>query len=231
MPRVLVIEDDRAECRATEIVLTGRGFDVVVAGSAREAFAATALPDTIDVVLLDLGLPDADGVSLCGRLRTWPGAPIIVVSGDGREERIIGALAAGADDFVVKPIVNEVLLARIQVQLRHAARASASEDRPIRVGDVELDAVAHRVRVGGVDLDLNAQLFIVLRELMFDAGCLVTYERLLRALGKGDQDGERQALRSGVSRLRKQLGTGAHRPDIVVERHVGYRLMPPSPTP
>ncbi len=228
VPTILVVEDDEPHRRAVTLALTGRGFDVVAVGDGRGARAAVE-SGRPDLVLLDLGLPDIDGVDLCRHLHAWPGAPIIIVSADAEDQRIIDGLGQGAGDYVVKPVAIEVLLARIAVQLRHAALvAPLLEEQVIHVGDVSIDLTSHEVLVAGESVDLRPQQFAILGVLARNAGRLVTHDVLVRALGGGTDEPARNAVRINVSRLRTRLGTGPQRPEVVSERHVGYRLVPPS---
>jgi len=223
---ILLVEDDAAHRRAIEIGLAARGFDVTAVGggtAAREAVDA-ARPD---VVVLDLGLPDIDGLELCRRLRVWPGAPIVVLSGNGGDDQIVAALDVGADDYVVKPVTIDILVARIGVQLRHAAVAAPLLDRRvIEVGAIRLDPASREVEAAGQAIELNAQQFTILAVLMRNAGAVVRHEVLARALGGGVAGPDRNALRVAVSRLRQRLGSAPGRARIVTEKQTGYRLQP-----
>ena len=228
MPSILLVEDDAPQRRAVELGLTARGFAVTAVADGHSARRAVDASHH-DVVLLDLGLPDIDGIELCRRLHVWPGAPIVVVSGNDRDDRIVAALDVGADDYVVKPVTIDVLAARIGVQLRHAAMtAPVLSAQILEVGDVRLDTASHEVEAGGDLVTLNHQQFTILAVLMRNVGALVEHHVLARAMG-GDADGnERNALRVAVSRLRHRLGTGPARPAIVTEKPIGYRLVPPA---
>lgn len=227
VPKVLVVDDDEAHRRVVELALTGRGFEVATAGDGRQARAAVEA-DIPDLILLDLGLPDIDGVDLCKHLHTWPGRPIIIVSADGDDARIVDALSVGADDYAVKPVTIEVLLARIAVQLRHASKlAPLLEETVLTVGDVMIDLSAHEVMIDGERVELRPQQFAILGVLARNADRLVTHEVLARALGAGNDEPARNAVRVNISRLRTKLGSGPNRPQLTSERHVGYRLVPP----
>ena len=220
-----MVEDDAPHRRALELGLSARGFDVTVVGDGHSVRDAVDSAHH-DVILLDLGLPDVDGIELCRRLRVWPGAPI-VVSGDADEARIIAALDVGADDYVVKPVAIDVLVARIGVQLRHAAvAASVVQAQILEVGDIRLDTAAHEVHVGGTPVTLNAQQFTILSILLRNAGKVVAHDVLARASGYGNPS-DRNALRVAVSRLRHRLGRNPDRPEILTEKPVGYRLTVP----
>ncbi len=229
MAAVLLIEDDAPHRRALELGLTARGFDVTAVADGRGAREAVEGIHH-DVILLDLGLPDVDGIDLCRHLHVFPGAPIVVVSGDATDTRIVAALDVGADDYVVKPVNLDVLTARIGVQLRHSSSSTrVVNEQVLHIGDVRLDTAAHAVEVAGRPVELNAQQFAILSALMRNADRLVSHDALARAAG-GRTRPDRNALRVAVSRLRQRLGTDPGRPLIVTEKAVGYRLISPAPT-
>lgn len=227
MPTLLVVDDDAAHRRTLRIGLGARGYDVIEAGDGREARAAVERQRP-DLVLLDLGLPDIDGVDLCRHLRLWPGAPIIVVSAEADDRRMVEAFGEGADDYVVKPVVLDVLAARVAVHLRYAVQlAQVADVEVVTVGGLTLDLTAHAAAMDGQPLDLRPQQFTLLEVLMRHAGRLVTHEMLARALGKGADTADRKAVRIAVHRLRTAIGDGPTSPRIVTEHHVGYRLLAP----
>jgi two-component system KDP operon response regulator KdpE len=227
VPSILVVEDYAPHRRTLQLGLSARGFEVTAVGDGRAARDAVDSAHH-DVVLLDLGLPDIDGIELCRLLHVWPGSPIVVVSGDGNDGRIVAALEVGADDYVVKPVTIDVLVARIGVQLRHAtATAGVIKGQVLEAGDVTVDTAAHETCIAGVPVELNAQQFTILTILLRNPGKLVTHEVLARASGYGHPS-DRNALRVAVSRLRRRLGDGPDRPEIITEKPVGYRLRVPS---
>jgi two-component system KDP operon response regulator KdpE len=227
MPSLLVVEDDAAHRRTLRVGLSSRGFEIVEAGDGRAARTAVE-GHRPDLVLLDLGLPDIDGVDLCRHLRIWPAAPIIVVSAEADDHRMVEAFAAGADDYVVKPVVLDVLAARIAVHLRYAARlAQTSEPELLVVGDVEVDLGAHSAAVAGRPIALRPQQYALLQLMMRHAGRLVTHDMIGQALARGSEVPDRKAIRLAVHRLRTELGEGPERPQLVTEHHVGYRLIAP----
>ena len=222
---VLVVEDDRAQMQALSVGLEGRGYVVQGAANGAEALDSLARA-SFDVILLDMGLPDVDGLTMCGRIRDWTRSPVIVVSADAMEDRIIDALEAGADDYVLKPYSMEVLAARIRVALRHAATAAALIDSPVLVvGDTRLDLDAYQATVDGVPIDLSRNQFDMLAVLARNADKVVTYGAMARAVwGYEPESIDLNALRILASRVRQRLGTGPKRPVIHNERAIGYRL-------
>ena len=227
MPTLLMVDDDPAHRRTLAIALAARGYDLIEAEDGRSARSAVDVRRP-DLVLLDLGLPDIDGVELCRHLHLWPAAPIIIVSADADDERMLQAFDVGADDYVVKPVNLDVLAARIAVHLRHADQvAHAVEPSVLTVGDISVDLAAHTVMAGDQELTLRPQQFTVLTVLMRNVGRLVTHDLLARALGNVGDEPPRNAVRISIHRLRTALGSGPDRPQIVTERHVGYRLVEP----
>jgi two-component system KDP operon response regulator KdpE len=225
---VLVIEDDPGLQRLLHTSLERRGLQVVSVGGGMDALRVVGLHDP-QLVVLDLGLPDIDGIELCRRLRSTQRCPILVVTADGDEERMVAALDQGADDYITKPFGMEVLMARVRVALRHAAAlAGAVEEERLSAGDLVVDVPAHLATAGGVALDLSPRQFRLLTALVRNEGRIITHQQLAQ-VAAGDVDlGGSDGLRGAMSQLRKRLGVGPERPQIVTEPHVGYRLVAPA---
>ena len=224
---VLVVEDDRAIAEVLATALGRRGYGVSVARSARDAHERITI-DEPDVVLLDLGLPDRDGLELCRDLRTWFRNPIIVITADGDEDRKVAALDLGADDYITKPFSMAELLARVRVGLRHRALlASVVDPLELVVGDLIVDTGAHVAVAGAEPLTLTRKEFGLLTLLARNPGRLVTHRRILDNVW-GAEVGTTESLRVHVTNLRRKLGDGPARPRIVTESGVGYRLVAPS---
>lgn len=227
-PVVACVEDDQEQRALLAEYLERSGYHVEVAstGAAAVALLADLQPDAM---LVDLGLPDADGVELCQRFSTWPACPIVVISADHREDRIVAALDAGASDYVTKPYSTTVLAARLRAAMRDrdpAQRTLVAE--VVELGDLVLDIGAHQVFVEGQLVDLPARPFAVLELLARNEGGLVPFAALVgRRRGEAPTSEDLRALRIAVSRIRKALGSGPHRPIIVTEQRVGYRLLAP----
>jgi two-component system KDP operon response regulator KdpE len=222
---VLVVEDDPALQRVLHTSLERRGLQVASVGAGMDALRVVGLHDP-HLIILDLGLPDIDGIELCRRLRATQRCPIVVVTADGDEQRMVAALDQGADDYVTKPFAMDVLMARVRVALRHAALlAGAVEEERLVAGDVVVDVPAHLATAGGVPLDLSPRQFRLLTALVRNEGRILTHQQLAQ-VAAGDVDlGGSDGLRGAMSQLRKRLGSAPARPRIVTEPHVGYRLI------
>jgi len=226
-PTVLVVEDDGETRAALVRELSTRGFRVWEAGDGTSALARweSRRPD---IVLLDLGLPDMDGLDIVRRIRREATTPIVILSGRYEEREKVDALERGADDYVTKPFGVDELNARLRVALRRAAGPSSDQVGRIVVGPLEFDAARHEARVGGEHLELTPREFEILRVLLANAGRLVTKGRLLRAVWGEAYQGEDSYIYVHVSQLRRKLAAadpgGALRDLIVTEPGVGYRV-------
>jgi two-component system KDP operon response regulator KdpE len=231
-PIVLVVEDDEETRGALVRELTSRGYRVDEAPD-----GATALrrwdARRPDVVLLDLGLPDMDGLDVVRRIRRDASTPIVILSGRYDEHEKVAALERGADDYVTKPFGVDELNARLRVALRHAAGPAADPSGRIVAGSLVFDAARHEVRVAGVRVDLTPREFEILRVLLAHAGRLVTKGRLLRAVWGEAYQGEDSYVYVHVSQVRRKLAAvdrdGSLRDLIVTEPGVGYRVRAADP--
>ena len=224
-PTVLLVEDEPQMRRFLRSALATEPLVLVEAATAREGLAQAA-GRRPDVILLDLGLPDGDGVEVTRRIREWSAVPIIVLSARGREEDKVDALDAGADDYLTKPFGIGELLARLRVALRHgAARPGASADEPYAVGDVRVDLARREVTRNGQPVRLTPTEYRLLTFLVRHAGRVLTHRQLLREVwGPGAQT-ESHYLRVYVNQLRQKLEADPARPQLIVtEPGVGYRL-------
>jgi two-component system KDP operon response regulator KdpE len=231
MTRVLVVDDEPALLRAVGAALKARDYDVATAGTGQAAIDAIALAPP-DLVVLDLGLPDLDGIEVCRRVREWSDVPIVVLSAEGSEARKVLALDQGADDYVTKPFSTAELLARIRVALRHRNHAAADDDDAVlRVGDVEIDLARHVVDVGGRKVDLTPKEFAFLALLARWPGRVLTHRTILQEVWGPEYGSESQYLRVYASQLRKKLDDDPTRPRLITEPGVGYRLVDPAAEP
>jgi two-component system KDP operon response regulator KdpE len=227
---ILLVEDDRAMARIMGAALKARGYKVVPAATGRAALAS-AQRDNPAVVLLDLGLPDVDGIDVCRELRAWSSVPIIVVTADGADERKVAALDEGADDYVTKPFSTPVLLARVRVALRHRRAAGLVDRTVIDVGDLRIDLARREVSVAGRYVELAPKEFALLSLLSRHAGRVLTHRAILEEVWGPDAIRETQHLRVYAGMLRKKLGDDPQRPRLVTAPGVGYRLVDPDETP
>jgi two-component system KDP operon response regulator KdpE len=222
---VLVVEDEPGMLRILDTALQARGYRVTTAATGRAALDAATAQEP-DIVVLDLGLPDIDGVDVCRHLRRWLHSPIIVVTADGSEDRKVEALDEGADDYVTKPFSMPELLARIRVAARHRkALAAIIDDDTVEIGSLRLDVAAHEAWLDGTRLDLVPKEFALLTVLARNAGKVLTHRMLLTDLWGNRQSAGTQPLRTTVATLRKKLEAGADAPVLVTEPGVGYRLL------
>jgi DNA-binding response OmpR family regulator len=218
--RVLVVEDDEAIGRGLETVLAERGF-VVQRCSRGGAALVAADADRPDLVLLDLGLPDIDGVEVCRRLRRGsPSLPIVVLTARDAEMDIVLGLNAGADDYIAKPFRLGELLARIGALLR---RVGPQDATPVVVGDITLDPAVRAVRRGDREIELRPREFDLLLLLARNAGRVVPRDRILAELWRDHWGGASKTLDMHISTLRRRLGEPG---PITTFRGVGYRLDP-----
>ena len=221
----LVVEDEEPMRRFLRAALESAGYRVQMAETAKDGLreASSRSPD---VIVLDLGLPDLDGLDVVRRLREWSAVPVVVLSARGRERDKIDALDAGADDYVTKPFAVGELLARVRVALRHAARRDSSEAiGPITVGDLTLDLERRRVSLRGAEVKLTPLEFKLLATLARSAGRVLTHDQLLREVWGQAHIHEHHYLRVYMGQLRHKLERDPSRPEILLtEPGVGYRM-------
>ena len=222
MTRVLVIEDDTSLRRALRTSLKARAFDVIESPSAEEGLVLVA-DDRVDVVLLDLGLPDLDGIEALRRMRSFSDIPVVVLTARDRQHDKIEALDAGADDYVTKPFDVEELLARVRAVLRRVPQAS-STPAVVQVDGLEIDLVRKQVRLDGEVVHLTKTELALLEQLATQPGKLLTHEYLLRRVWGRGYGSESNYLRVYVGQLRRKLGDDAANPRLIVtEPGIGYR--------
>ncbi len=226
MTKVLVVDDDQSLLKVLRIGLTARGDDVLVAHSGAEAINQVALAAP-DLVILDLGLPDLDGLEVCRRVRAFSDVPIVVLSAYGDEHRKVEALDSGADDFVTKPFGMAELEARLRVALRHAAARNngAKKSTTLEVGDLDIDLVHHMATLAGSPLQLTAKEFELLAYLARHAGKVCTHHMILKDVWGPGYGAESNYVRVYTHRLRKKMGDEDGRMLKTVPG-VGYQLAP-----
>ena len=224
-PVVLVIEDEPQIRRFLRATLSAHGYRLVEAATAQEGLmhAATRQPE---IVILDLGLPDLDGLELTRQLREWSTMPIIVLSARGQESDKVAALDAGADDYLTKPFGVGELLARMRVALRHTARTAQEPGEAVFVvGDLRVDMARRQVSVAHQEVHLTPIEYKLLTTLVRYADKVVTHHQLLREVWGPGASSETHYLRVYMGQLRHKLEANPARPRyLVTESGVGYRL-------
>ena len=223
--QILVIEDEPQIRRFLRVTLSEQGYRLVEAETGKEGLTAAAASPP-DVVILDLGLPDIDGLEVARQLRDWTAVPIIVLSARGQEKDKVAALDAGADDYLTKPFGVSELLARIRVALRHAAAGGKQDGETVfTVGELKADLVARRVFVGEREAHLTPIEYRLLATLVKHAGKVLTHNFLLKEVWGPPHVQETHYLRVFMANLRHKLETDPARPRyLLTEQGVGYRL-------
>jgi len=222
---ILVIEDEPALKKFLRITLESQNYTVIEATRGEEGMrhAAASRPD---LIILDLGLPDMDGVEVARRLREWTATPILVVSARGKEQEKVVALDAGADDYLTKPFGVAELLARVRVAFRHLSSANRETGDPVfEVGGLHVDLSRREVKVDDQLVHLTPNEFKLLAVLVQNAGRVMTHQQLLRAVWGPGSGNETHYLRVYMNQLRQKLEADAARPRyLLTEPSVGYRL-------
>ena len=223
--QILVIDDEPQIRRALNTILTEKGFKVSLASRGEEGLALAAANEP-DLIILDLGLPDIDGIEVCARLREWTQMPIIVLSVREGEREKVAALDRGADDYLTKPFGIEELLARIRVALRHRVPARTGDAKVITAGALVIDLAGHAVTRGGEPVKLTATEFNLLAYLVVNRGRVLTHQSILTHVwGPADAD-HTEYLRVYMRQLRKKLEIRPEDPQhLVTEPGIGYRFL------
>jgi two-component system KDP operon response regulator KdpE len=221
-PRVLVVDDEGQILRALRVVLRDAGFEAVPAATMNEALDAAAVQPP-DAAIVDLLLPDGDGIAVTRRLREWSAMPIIVLSAIGDEEQKVAALGAGADDYVTKPFHPGELVARLRAVLR---RATAGTDEPvIASGALEIDLANRVVRCDGEEVRLTPTEYDLLATLAQRPGRLLTHRALLTAVWGPNAGDDTQVLRTHIANLRRKIEPHGTRRYIRTDSGIGYRFL------
>ncbi|MFN8162931.1 MAG: response regulator transcription factor [Solirubrobacterales bacterium] len=225
--RILVVEDEESISQPFAEALRRAGFEALVTGTAAGALELAASEEP-DLVMLDLALPDGDGRDVCRELRRHSEVPIMMLTARGTEMDKIVGLELGADDYVVKPFSAAEVISRIRAVLRRSARADGSRERPVRVGEIELDPAARIARMGGRELDLSRKEFDLLAELMRHAGRVVKREDLMSEVWDTNWFGSTKTLDVHIGWLRRKLGDDPANPTYIeTVRGVGFRFAAP----
>ncbi|MCA9715185.1 MAG: response regulator [Myxococcales bacterium] len=222
---VLIVEDELPMRRFLVALVEGHGLRVVEASTGQEGITLAASHNP-DVILLDLGLPDVDGLEVTSRIREWTRTPIIVLSARGMEQDKIEALDRGADDYLTKPFGAGELLARLRVALRHTRlQTSEPDESAFTLGDLEVDLAKRRVAVGGEEVHLTPLQYKLLATLVRHAGRVLTHRQILKQVWGHDSAGQEHYVRVYMAQLRRKLERDPAQPRyILTETGVGYRL-------
>ncbi len=224
-PQILVIDDEPQIGRALRTILTEKGFRVTTAARGQEGLTVAAA-NPPDLVILDLGLPDMDGIEVCQRLREWTQCPIIILSVRDTEREKVAALDKGADDYLTKPFGIQELLARVRVALRHAPGSSGAQTSVLKAGPITIDLAWHAVTRDGQEIKLTATEFNLLAYLASNRGRVLTHQSILSTVwGPADAD-HTEYLRVYVRQLRKKLEVDPDHPQyLLTEPGIGYRFI------
>lgn len=224
-PHILVIDDEPQIQRAIRTILTEKQFQVTTASRGEEGLTLAAANEP-DLIILDLGLPDMDGVEVCTRLREWTQIPIIILSVRDGERDKVAALDQGADDYLTKPFGIEELLARVRVALRHSARIHGTQSKVVKAGFITIDLAWHIVKRGEEEIKLTGTEYKLLAYLAGNHGRVLTHQSILiNVWGPADAD-HTEYLRVYMRQLRKKLEVDPERPQyILTEPGIGYRFI------
>jgi two-component system KDP operon response regulator KdpE len=220
--RVLICDDERQILRALRLVLEDAGFEAIPVMTAAEALDKAAVRPP-DAAIIDLVLPDGDGIEICRRLREWSDMPLLVLSAIGEEEEKVRALEAGADDYVTKPFASRELIARLEAALR---RVGSVQDEPlVSVDGLEVDFSSRRVRQDGSDVHLTPIEYDLLRVLIRNRGRLMTHRALLVEVWGPGYESDTHTLRTHIANLRRKIEGGGRRGRYIrTDAGVGYRF-------
>jgi two-component system, OmpR family, KDP operon response regulator KdpE len=225
-PLILLVDDEPQILRALKTILTANHFRVISStnGEGGLALAAAELPD---VIILDMTLPDMDGVDVCRQLRQWSATPVIVLSARDNEKDKVTALDMGADDYLTKPFSSEELLARIRVALRHSDQSLGNKESMLKCGPLVVDIANHVVQLSGLEVHLTATEFKLLAYLVAHTGRVLTHQAILTQVW-GFSDAEHvEYLRVFIGQLRKKIEINPDAPQMILtEPGVGYRFKP-----
>ena len=226
--RVLVVEDDKRISNFIKTVLEANNYDVIVAQTGAEAYSMVT-SQCPDVVILDLGLPDMDGIDVLRELRSWSSLPVVVVSARSHEHDKVQALDLGADDYLTKPFGTAELLARVRTAIRHTRTTSANSEiareGTYTVGEMTIDYNKHQVLVRGENVHLTLSEFRIVALLGKFAGKVLTYDYIIKELWGPRAGGDNQILRVNMANIRRKIEKNPAEPEyLFTEVGVGYRM-------
>ena len=227
--KILVIEDEKSISHFISTVLNNNGYEAMQAQTGEEALSMIS-SHCPDLVILDLGLPDMDGLDILRSLRSWSSLPVVVVSARSHERDKVAALDLGADDYLTKPFGTEELMARIRTAVRHTrtpiSNESVANTGIFRAGDLTIDYAKHRVYIAGQDAMLTQNEYKLVSLLGLHAGKVLTYDYLIRALWGPSARSDNQILRVNMANIRRKIEKNPAQPAyIFTEVGVGYRMI------
>ena len=229
--KILVVEDEKSIAHFISTVLNNNGYEAMRARTGQEALAMVS-SHCPDLIILDLGLPDMDGMDLLKNIRGWSGLPIVVVSARSHERDKVAALDAGADDYLTKPFGTAELLARVRTAIRHTRTVSANTEIALQgtysVGDLVVDFNKHRAMVRGENVKLTLSEFRIVSLLAKHAGKVLTYDFIMKELWGPRAGGDNQILRVNMANIRRKIEDNPAEPKyLFTEVGVGYRIAEP----
>lgn len=226
--KIMIVEDDAGIRHYLQSTLSNAGYDTVAVGDGRSALALAA-SHCPDCVLLDLGLPDMDGIGIIQSIRKWSSVPIIVISARMTEDDKAGALDLGADDYLTKPFGTDELLARVRTAIRHTRTASGNDEiarqGTYTVGELTIDYNKHQVLIRGENAKLTLSEFRIVALLGKHAGRVLTYDYIIKELWGPRASGDNQILRVNMANIRRKIEKNPAEPEyLFTEVGVGYRM-------
>jgi two-component system KDP operon response regulator KdpE len=220
--KVLIVDDEQSIRLFLRLTLTSQGYETIEAVTGKDALVKVAT-EKPDIIILDIGLPDIDGIEVTRSLREWTQIPIIILSVRGSEKDKVAALDLGADDYLTKPFVVGELIARVRATLRRSVRTPGEPS--FKTGDLEVDLERRLVKAAGNELQLTPNEYELLKILVVNAGKVMTHKHLLLAVWGPEYIGEFHMLHVNISNLRRKIEPNPMRPQIIItESGVGYRL-------
>ncbi len=223
-PLILVVDDEPQILRALKTILGSSHFRVISAINGEEALALAATQQP-DVIILDLSLPDMDGISVCEQIREWSRTPIIVLSVRDSEHDKVAALDKGADDYLTKPFNIQELMARIRVALRHSTQSIGNKETTIVVGNLSVDLARHITLLNGSEVKLTSTEFKLLSYLAANPDRVLTHQAILTHVWGFEESSHLEYLRVYIGQLRKKIETNPDDPKILItDPGVGYRF-------
>ena len=227
--KILVVEDEKTISGLIKAILTANGYETLLARTGSEGLSMVS-SNCPDLVILDLGLPDMDGMDILKSLRSWSSLPVVVVSARSHEKDKVAALDMGADDYLTKPFGTDELLARVRTAMRHTRTATGNDELARQgtytVGDLVIDYNKHQVLVGGVNAKLTLSEFRIVALLGKHAGKVLTYDYIIRELWGPRAGSDNQILRVNMANIRRKIEKNPAEPQyIFTEVGVGYRMI------